>query len=202
MIGSRFAVALLVLLLCGCTGLLDSDREPVRVYTLAPPSAPPPQQPDLPGIRIADVTTAPGLDTDRMLLRRDSLRLDHFASARWAAKTPALVEDYLAAALIEAGESFRLADRDEMADHTLDLQIRTFEADYRNGEPPVVRIDVVAMLRDARERRRIMHILRSASESATDNTLGSVARAFDAAMQRTATHIVDDIDTAIGNEGG
>lgn len=199
---SRFAASLVVMLLCGCTGLLDSDREPMRVYTLAPPSASPRHESGLPGIRLADVAAAPGLDTDRMLLRRDSLRLDHFASARWAAKTPALVEDYLAAALLEGGDSFRLADRDEMADYLLDVEIRTFEADYRDGEPPVVQVDVIAVLRDARERRRIMHTRRSASEPAADNTLGGVARAFDAAMAITSARIIDDIETAIGDERG
>lgn len=189
-------------LLGGCAGVLDSDREPVRLYTLEPPGTAVAHDPDAISIALAAVDSAPGLHTDRMLLRRDALRLDHFSGARWAATTPVLVRDYLGAALLTGNEDFRLAGNEETPDYELGLDIRTFEADYRDGEPPVVRIDLVAALRDVRDRRRVMLVRRSTSERAADNTLGSVARAFDGAMESVASQIIGDIVTAIGDERG
>lgn len=200
---SRLAASLTALLLIGgCTGLLDSDREPVRVYTLAPPAAAVSHDPDAISVALAGVDSAPGLDTDRMLLRRDALRLDHYAGARWASSAPALVGDYFGAVLLAGGEAFRLAGADETPDYELGLDLRTFEADYRDGEPPVVRIDLVAALRDERDRRRVMLVRRSVSQQAADNTLGSVARAFDAAMEAVTSQLTRDVAKTIGDERG
>lgn len=198
---SRLAASLIVpFLLGGCAGLFDSDREPVRVYTLAPPGAAAAHDPDAVRIALAGIDSAPGLDTDRMLLRRDALRLDYYAGARWASTAPVLVRDYVEAVLLGGDESFRVADSEETADYELKLDLRTFEADYRGGEPPAIRVDIVAALRDERDRRRIMLVRRSASHPAGDNTLGSVTRAFDAAMESVASQLAGDIATAIGDE--
>ncbi len=187
----------LLALLAGCSGLLDSDREPVRVYTLAPPAASVAHDPELASVGLARVNSAPGLDTDRMLLRRDPLRLEHFAGARWAATTPVLVGDYLGAAMLAGSESFRPAGTGETPDYWLGVEVRTFEADYLDGTPPVVRIELVAVLRDVDRRRQVMLVRRSASRPAADNTLGSVAQAFDAAMQSLASEITRDVEAAV-----
>lgn len=199
---SRLVAALILPLLCaGCAGVLDSDREAVRVYTLAPPDRAIAHDPAAVSIALARIDSAPGLDTDRMLLRRDALRLDHFAGARWAATTPVLVGDYLGAALLAADEAYRLAGREETPAYALSIDIRTFETDYRDGEPPVVRIDLVAVLRDERERRRVMLVRHAASQRAADNTLGSIARAFDAAMDIVASQVIGDLASAISDAG-
>jgi cholesterol transport system auxiliary component len=203
---SRLAVTLIVVVMSqlagGCANVLDSDREPIRVYTLAPPGAAATHDADAVTVGLARVLSAPGLDTDRILLRREPLRLDYYAGARWAATAPVLVGDYLAAVLLADGTSLRLAGARETPAYELGIEIRAFEADYVNGEPPVVRVDFVAVLRDERERRRVMLVRRSASRPAANNTLGAVARAFDAAMEKVASELLSDIEKAVAGEGG
>lgn len=189
-----------LLLIGGCAGVLDSDRDPVRVYTLAPPDAATAHDPEAITISLARVRGAPGLDTDRMLLRRDPLRLDHYAGARWAATTPVLVGDYIAAVLRADGRSFRLAGAQEPPDYELGIEIRTFEADYVAGEPPTIRVDLVAVLHDERERRRVMLVRRSASQPAENNTLGRVAHAFNTAMAKVSAELSADISATIDSD--
>ena len=128
----RASVAVLAaFLLSACSSGLHRDVPPNQVYVLRAASAPQPQAP-VATLRIGRTTTAPGLDTDRILLVQAEHRMDNFAASRWAAPLPEVLEALAVETLRGTGPWTAVHDSRGAfpADYFLQIAIRRFEADY------------------------------------------------------------------------
>ncbi len=125
------AALILVALPAGCTSLLTSDAPAERVYWLeSRNSASPSTQAARPtsiGVRIA---AAPGLDTDRLLIRGPGAILSSYAGARWADNAPEVFDTLIRTALEDSGRFGIVASGRSggLADWTLELELRAFFA--------------------------------------------------------------------------
>ena len=139
------ALMLITVMSAGCASMLTSDVPPENVYWLEPPN-PIPSSTEVTSstsIRV-QLTAAPGLDTDRLLIRGPGAILNSYAGARWADNAPEVFDTLIRTALEDSGRFSRVASSTSggIADWTLDLELRAFFA-VRASEslPPTIEIE-------------------------------------------------------------
>lgn len=122
---------MLVTMSAACTSMLTSDTPPESVYWLDAPSAVPrsTQAAGSSSIRVR-ITAAPGLDTDRLLIRGPGAILNSYAGARWTDNAPEVLDTLIRTALEDSGLFSRVTSNRSggLTDWTLDLELRAFFA--------------------------------------------------------------------------
>lgn len=126
----RSSVFLLSLLaVSGCGSMLTSNEPPETVFWLESLESPtdPPGVGDLSiGVHVA---AAPGLDTDRLLIRDTGATLNHYEGARWADYAPEVLESLIRSALEDSGRFSKVSSEIAgSADWSLELELRAFFA--------------------------------------------------------------------------
>ena len=201
--------------LCGaCTGGLHSSAPAVQSYFLQAPAAPVvpagPVTPaasahseSAPSLQVARPLAAPGLDSDQIAVLQSDQRLASFTASRWTASLPDLLES-LTVDVLRDGGGFSAVEGSRSvfpAQYLLQLSIRDFEADYREGAgPPLVRVRLHALIERRPGREVIASFDVEHSERAAQDRLAAVVAAFqhaaDAALAATADTLRGTIRTA------
>jgi len=143
------AASVLMLILgvmsAGCTSMLSSDAPGEIVYWLEAPN-PIPRSTEVANptsIRV-QVAAAPGLDTDRLLIRGPGAILNTYAGARWADNAPDVIDTLIRTTLEDSGRFSRVTSNTSgvLADWTLDLELRAFYAVLTSeSSPPTIQIE-------------------------------------------------------------
>ena len=139
------ALMLITVMSAGCASMLTSDAPPENVYWLEPPN-PIPSSTEVTSstsIRV-QLAAAPGLDTDRLLIRGPGAILNSYAGARWADNAPEVFDTLIRTALEDSGRFSRVASSTSggIADWTLDLELRAFFAVQASESlPPTIEIE-------------------------------------------------------------
>lgn len=201
------AGCLAVALLSGCStgSLLDSDTPTPTNYVLAaaPPASSatssPASQAD---VAIAHPDVAPGLDTRRIAVLRGR-QLDYYRGAEWGAGVGEVLQTLLVSSLQDQ-QLFRSVTAEQArvsSDYLLDVEVRDFQAEYAaSAVIPQVRVTMVSRLIRVANRETIATIHASALRSATQNRLGEVAAAFEAAAQQVALELASKTATAVATD--
>ena len=134
----------LVLLLggCGTLGALGQASRPLDVYELRAPSDLPVAASPLRREVIVELPTATGtLDTDRIMIRPDSLQAQYLPDARWGEEAPAMMQTLLVRALTATGGILYVGRRPlgGGGDFAVVSDLVDFQAEIRDGAP-VVRV--------------------------------------------------------------
>jgi cholesterol transport system auxiliary component len=203
--------ALACLLLAACGGFNSSQRPP-QLYALSPlPAAGASSAPGAAAhasplggdavpawtLVLARPLAAPGLDTDRIALRR-GLEIDYYAASRWPGAAP----DVLRAAAIEAlGASgkFRVVAADTAsfaADEVLQVELRDFQAEYAGGAAPVVHVRLAATLARRASRELVASVVAESSVAAGENRMQAVVDAFRRATAEALRQLADALPPA------
>ena len=178
--------ASVALLSAGCAGLHSAQAVP-QIYTLEPApalAAPAGAVAGTVTVQVLRPLAAPGLDTDRIALVRETQRLDYYAAGRWPAPLPDLVESLAIDALRAAGR-FRAVQPDATAfaaDEVLQIEIRRCQADYAADGSPVVHVQLLATLGRQGDRTLVASITADGSRSAGANRMQAVVAAFQGAV--------------------
>jgi cholesterol transport system auxiliary component len=121
--------------------------------------------------------------TDR-ILTRNGTQDAYIAEARWSAPASVLFDEALSAAFDNS--AVRLATRGEPgpSDAILRVEVRTFEADYKDGPgaAPTAVVDARATLISLKNRNEIGTMLFHAEHKANDNRTGPIVEAYDEAV--------------------
>lgn len=167
--------------LAGCISLFP-DSEPAQLYTFK--GAIPAVTAQVATVSVqrgATIFTRPAAG-DR-ILTRNGAEATYIGGARWAAPASTLFDEGLAAAFDSS--PVRIAARGEpgLADAQLRVEVRTFEAQYRDGleRPPTVVVEARGTLLSQRERAVLGTMVFRAEQGAVDNRTGPIVEAFDAA---------------------
>jgi cholesterol transport system auxiliary component len=182
---ARELVAAAVLALGGCGGL-HSDQPATQVYTLDPLYAQ--SKPEAAGsvvsLLVPRPLSAPGLETDRIALRRSGQRLDYYAASRWPAPLPEFLQS-LAIETLRASGKFSTVQPDRAAfaaDQVLQIEIRRFQAEYTGDGAPVVHVQLLATLGHRNDRSVVASVSAESSVPATENHMQAVIAAFQSAV--------------------
>jgi cholesterol transport system auxiliary component len=191
------ALPLLCLCLAGCSGLFQSKAKPEQIYYLRAPTARPAgtnspagasaaaaATPAIPAsLRVIRPLAGPGLDTVHIMLVQADHRMNFYSGSRWPAPTPEVIEALAVQTLRASGAWASVEDSGSPfpSDYLLQVHVRRFEADYSEGEAPVVHVvlDCIIGRRDGRD--VLATFTASGAAAAPANRLGEVVIAFEQA---------------------
>ena len=151
---------------------------------------------------LARPLASPGLDTERIALRRGS-ELDYYAASRWPGAAP----DVLRAAAIDtlgASGKFRVVAADTAsfaADEVLQIELKDFQAEYGVGAAPVVHVRLTATLARRASRELVASVGAEANAAAGENRMQSVVDAFRRATADALQRLADALPPAAGHAG-
>jgi len=177
------AFLLLPATLVGCASWLGSGDAGEHPSIYAPvPSAklPPHWQASIDSLLIATPSAAPMLGSQRIVVRLANDELQFLHGARWAQPAPELLQDTLLHLLEDGGALNPLARQGSglSADWLLLLDLRRFEADYRQGAVPTIEIVVSAKLVSRQDPDLVIWHLLSHSEPAAASSTEAIIAAF------------------------
>lgn len=184
----RFATAAaltaLALNLAACVSLFPKAK-PSQLYSFNTAVAAAAAAPKPPAVAVLRAPTqfTRSAATDRILTRTGTQEA-YIAEARWAAPASILFDEALSAAFDNS--AVRLATRGEPGptDAVLRVEVRTFEANYKDGAAaaPTAIVDARATLIQVKTREVIGTRMFHAEHKANDNRTGPIVDAYDAAV--------------------
>src|SRR5882757_11581149 len=138
-------------LLAGCQFIsaVDAATEPQDLYTVTPKSS---FDPDLPSVYWQLAVEAPAaaanLNTGRIAIALTPTSSDYYAKAAWTDRAPLMVQTRIVDSFENTRKIVAVA-RESIgirANYVLQPDLRNFEALYYYGEPPIVRVRIIAKL--------------------------------------------------------
>ncbi len=196
---------MLIALLTGCASLLPQGEEAPRLFAL---NLPRPQTPAIAAhpapvsLQIAQPLAEPGLNSERIALRKHDQEVDYFAAARWTGTVPLLVQSQLVEAF-ENAQALRTVGSDMVqfhADATLAVEIRDFQVEYKAGEAPLAHVRLVSRLIRGQKQEVISTATYEETEAAHDNRLQDIVAAMNTAFARVSARMVQDITNKLVTE--
>jgi cholesterol transport system auxiliary component len=186
------ALACLALALGGCVSVLPKTK-PAQLYRFGAAEGAPAAQPPGPAvIARGPVSFEAGASTDRILTLTGQSAA-YIAGARWIAPAPTLFEEALIHAFQAQGAP-PLAERPGIGHpaFSLTLDVQAFEARYDQGPDaaPEAVVQIKATLIRVDDRNVVAEQLISSSSRASDNRVGAIVQAYDAATRDALTKLV------------
>lgn len=185
-------VAALAVNLAGCVSLFPKAK-PSQLYSFksaVAQAASSSQAPAVSVLRAPTTFTREG-SSDRILTRTGT-QAAYIAEARWSAPAAVLFDEAMSAAF--DASTIRLATRGEPAptDAVLRLEVRTFEANYRDGATaaPTAIVEARGTLISVKTRNVIATRMFRAEHKAGDNRTGPIVEAYDAAVADLMNQLV------------
>lgn len=188
-------IILAALALAGCSSLLPKGGPAPRVYTLNALSVPKEPKVALPiSLKVLKPQAAPGLETERIALRKDNNQVDYYADARWAADAPTLLQSTLVESF-EASRRLRSVSNDLVvlkSDYDLLIELRDFQAEYKGSQTEAVRVRLTAKLIHTASEEIIKTWPYEQVEPVKTQNMSGIVIAFDKAQQAIAQKLVSD----------
>ena len=184
----------LALALSGCISLLPKSK-PAQLYRLAPSAGAPkaPMAANAIGVFSGGGEFQHESAGDRIFTVTGD-RAAYIADARWAAPAQLLVDEAVDAAFEGSGGHVRLVPRGAPTptDYVLRLDVRNLEARYEAGAnaAPTVVVRLHAALTRDRSRTLVSEQVFDARVRATDNRIGAIVEAYNAALGQVLTQLV------------
>ena len=148
----RWAVcAVAVIALTGCQALsaIDSAAEPTDLYTATPKST---FDLDLPNVywqlAVEVPVSAASLNTGRVAIQMSPTSTDYYAKVAWTDRAPLMVQTRIVDSFENTRKIVAVA-RESIAlraNYVLQPDLRNFEAMYFYGQPPIVKVRIIAKL--------------------------------------------------------
>lgn len=173
-----------LLLLAGCSGGLRSNLPAVQVYVLQPPGAAPAASARSSAtVQVLLPLAAPGLAGEGIVVLHPGQRLDYYSGARWAAAAPIMLQT-LAIEALRASNRFAMVESDAgpfAADYVLSLELRHFEAEYRDSGPPTVYVSLIGTLGRRGNRDGAVSVIADSRVRVEADRMQAVVAAFERA---------------------
>jgi cholesterol transport system auxiliary component len=135
-------------LLAGCT-LYEAATEPTDLYTVTPKST---FDPSLPAVywqlAVEVPAAAANLNTGRMAIAFAPTSTDYYAKVAWTDRAPLMVQTRIVDSFENTRKIVAVAREsiELRANYVLQPDLRNFEALYYFGQPPIVRVRIIAKL--------------------------------------------------------
>lgn len=143
------AAAAAVLSGCQFVSAVDSVAEPTELYTVSPKST---FDADLPAVywqlAVEVPAAAANLNTGRIALAMTPTSTDYYAKVAWTDRAPLMVQTRIVDSFENTRKIVAVA-RESIAlraNYVLQPDLRNFEVLYYYGQPPIVRVRIIAKL--------------------------------------------------------
>jgi len=181
-------------LLGACTNLVPGQTPPPTLYGLTPKST---FREDLPPVDWQLILEAPvanaGLNTTRIALQRDPMRLEYYARSSWTDRAPLMIQTLMIESFENSGKIISIG-RESVglrADFVLKSELREFQAEYFDGGPPKARVRINLKLVRMPQREIIGSESFEAVVEASTDSLDAVIVAFDEALGKVLRRVVE-----------
>jgi cholesterol transport system auxiliary component len=194
--GLILALGMLSLGLGGCITLFEKQK-PAQLYRFGAVVQPAPAGPGAPfAVRGGPIAFDAAAGGDRLLTVTGD-EAAYIDGARWVAPASELFQEAVEHGFTAAGGRGRLVGPGPArADYRLTLQVTRFEARYING--PAAAPTVVVHLQATLERQSDMTVVAEKEfddqAAASDNRVGAIVSAYDAAAAQTVADLVNWVD--------
>jgi|EndMetStandDraft_6_1072998.scaffolds.fasta_scaffold19769_3 cholesterol transport system auxiliary component len=187
------AAAALALAGCGAISAIDSAAEPTDLYTATPKST---FDPDLPNVywqlAVEVPVAAASLNTGRIAIQMTPTSTDYYAKVAWTDRAPLMVQTRI----VDSFENTRkivAVSRESIAlraNYLLQPDLRDFEAMYFYGQPPIVKVRIIAKLVRMPDRQIIGVATFERCVRARADKVPKVVDAFDQALGSVIRRLV------------
>ena len=180
-------------LLAGCGSILPEGRPAPRIYTLNAPAgtSDPVLLPH--SLQVVLPQAAPGLDNERIALKKTDNRMDYFTDSKWAVPLPQTVQAVLVDALDDRFQSVSNDLTASNPDLMLQTELRDFQAEYRdNDSTPTIHIRIAAKWVKADTKTVIASKFYEQSLKAGSAEMADIILAFDKAAQTAIGMLMED----------
>lgn len=187
------AVIVAAALLAGC-GIVPGSGTPPRVFVLSPKSTYSPDLPKATWQLTVDMPVAEaGLNTQRIALQRNALTLEYYADANWVDTAPAMVQRLLVESFENTGKIVAVGRQSVLlrSDFNLLVDLREFQAEYRDGAAPRVHVRLNGKLVRMPQRAIIGTMTAENLEQAQGTDMDAVVHAFDEALGKAMKRLVE-----------
>ncbi|MFV0431615.1 MAG: ABC-type transport auxiliary lipoprotein family protein [Alphaproteobacteria bacterium] len=190
----------LFFVLSACSSLLTTDTGAERTYVLSAIN-PSNSKQVKPGLSVAKPLVASGLNSQKIALMHDGIKLDYYQGARWSDNLSAMVQDRLTESISNAKiYKFVINDKINLSpSYFLAVDIRRFQAVYGAKDSkgkdtaPIAHVSIDVKLVSASNRQIIQQFTTSSQVAARENSMSSVAAAMDAAFKNVQNQIVSKL---------
>jgi cholesterol transport system auxiliary component len=179
-------------LLAGCT-LYEAATEPTDLYTVTPKST---FDPNLPSVywqlAVEVPAAAANLNTGRMAIAMTPTSTDYYAKVAWTDRAPLMVQTRIVDSF-ENSRKIVAVSRESIelrANYVLQPDLRNFEALYYYGQPPIVRVRIIAKLVRMPDRQIIGVASFERCVRARADKVAKVVQAFDQALGSVIKRLV------------
>lgn len=191
-----------VLLLCGCSSILPKPAPQPALYTLNAPivSASPAGATAPVSLRILMPQITPGLETEKIAVRKGDNQLDYYNGVRWAGNVPSLVQSLLVQGFDATGRVQSVSNdlvAVKQGYHVL-IEVRDFQAEDKNGHTQA-HLAMAVKLIDANKNTIILTRFYNETENAAAEIMPEIAAAFDRAWQRLSAAMIAELLTNVQN---
>jgi cholesterol transport system auxiliary component len=178
----KVTLLLALLALAACGSVLPKPPPPLPLYRLTP--LPPVANAAPVNVQLAvDAPVASAsLDTDRIALMANPLRIDYFADSSWSDRAPEMIQSLVIESLANAGR-IRVATRpsgEVRNDAELMIDLERFDAEYQGGDLPEIHVRLVCRL--VHDRNAIAVRTFDATARPAHNDTADIVGAFDTAF--------------------
>ncbi len=183
-------------LLCGCFSGLNSKALPEQRYVLRSEIAAPSTPAHPAGtVQVLRPSASPGLVGSRIAVMRPGARIDYYASARWVAEAPVLLQSQIIDALRTGGRFVTVESDTEpfAAQYLLSVDIANFQAQYSDAGPPTVYVTLNCTLGRRTDRTIIVSFTAQGTVHAAADHLEAVVAAFTAATSQAMQQIAENV---------
>ena len=177
-----------------CELMVPGQAPPPSLYRLTPKST---FSEDLPTVNWQLVVEAPvanaGLNTTRVTRRRTVTQLEYFARSNWIDRAPLMVQTLMIESFENSGRIISVG-REAVglqSDFVLKTELREFQADYHETNPPAILVGINAKLVMMPFRRIIGSQSFMHEVKATKDDMADIVPAFDEALGKVLKRIVE-----------
>jgi cholesterol transport system auxiliary component len=186
------ACGVAAVLLAGCE-LIKAAEEPTDLYTITPKSTFDPSMPDVYWQLSVDVpVAAANVNTGRIALAMSPTSSDYYSKTAWTDRAPVMVQTRIVDSFENSKKIVAVA-RESIglrANYVLQTDLRNFEAMYFYGQPPIVKVRIVAKLVRLPDRQIIGTATFERCVRARADKVPKVVDAFDQALGSVMKRLV------------
>ncbi len=190
---SKLLASTCLLALAGCSVLAGGDRQSTTIYAPQVRITADPAWPQVDWqLAIAKPSAARLVDSPRINVRPTPGELEVYRGATWSQPATDMLEDTLLRGFEDSGRISGVARiaTGIRSDYKLTIDLRRFEADYRGTELPAATIELNAKLIHSIDQRVVAARTFNTAENASSTATGDVAKAFEAALDKTSTELI------------
>lgn len=153
------------------------------------------------GVSVAKPLLASGLDSQKIALVHNGIKLDYYQGARWSDNLSVMVQDRLVESINNAKiYKFVVNDKVNLSpNYYLVTDVRRFQAEYSgqdakgNDTPPTANVVIDVKLVSAANKSIVRQFTVSAQVKASENRMAAVANAMNQAFRNTQEQIIKQL---------